>query len=58
MYPNGNDEKYKDYLSLYLYNMNDTEDKYYNIPTRYVLFIRNYNDYSCFYAKSTFYIIF
>ncbi|KAG4104067.1 hypothetical protein H8356DRAFT_1270674 [Neocallimastix lanati (nom. inval.)] len=51
LYPNGNDSKRKGYVSLYLNSMDGNDGKYINLETRYVLFIRNVSENSCFHGR-------
>jgi len=56
LYTNGNDSKRKGYVSLYLNSMDGNDGKYINLETRYVLFIRNVSENSCFHGRGINYI--
>ncbi|KAG4085926.1 hypothetical protein H8356DRAFT_1737333 [Neocallimastix lanati (nom. inval.)] len=46
LFPNGNGENGKNHVSLYLENLTVKEDNLLHVAANYVLFLRNYNDYS------------
>jgi len=51
-----NDNNNKDFISLYLNNINATNDYSIHIPIKYILYIRNYNDPTVFILKGIVFI--
>jgi len=55
LYPNGDEKvfgKFDGLASLYLDNIDSSEENFSHIYAHYVLFIRNYSNYSCFIRRS------
>jgi len=51
IFPKGNGEERKNFVSMYLYNNDIKNGNNTYICTKYMMFIRNYEDYSCFFGK-------
>jgi len=60
LYPEGDDliknkkDNNNEIASVYLENVDGTDENYCHFYAHYILFIRNYNDYSCYIRKSNY----